>query len=55
MCQRSTFLNNRVALEIAVMPKGCWLEPNGCEFRGNGENVVNPYGYRVDMVDCTVS
>lgn len=35
-------------VEIAVMP-------NGCEFRGNGENVVNPFGYRVEMVDCTVS
>lgn len=42
-------------VEIAVMPKGCRLEPNGCEFRGNGENVVNPFGYRVEMVDCTVS
>lgn len=50
---RIDFVNNDSALEILCMPPRSHAALNDCRFTGNGTDVTNPSGYRVELVNGT--
>ena len=51
--RRIDFVNNGTALELLCMPPNSYAALNDCRFRGNGTDVYNPGGYRVEVNDGT--
>lgn len=49
----SLFRENSVAIDVDTIRSQAWLSPTYCTFDGNGENVRNPNGYRVEEISCT--
>ena len=41
------------ALELLCMPPDGYIELQGCRFHGNGTDVRNPGGYRVEQTGST--
>lgn len=50
---KMTFVQNGTALELLCMPPDGYIELQGCRFHGNGTDVRNPGGYRVEVNDGT--
>ena len=51
--RRIDFVNNTTALELLCMPPNSYAALNDCRFRGNGTDVYNPGGYRIEVDDGT--
>lgn len=47
------FLNNTTALELLCLPPNSYAALDDCRFRGNGTDVRNPGGYRVEQTGST--
>ena len=47
------FLNNTTALELLCLPPNSYAALDDCRFRGNGTDVYNPGGYRVEQTGGT--
>ena len=47
------FLNNTTALELLCLPPNSYAALNDCRFRGNGTDVYNPGGYRIEVNNGT--
>ena len=50
---KMTFVQNGTALELLCMPPDGYIELQGCRFHGNGTDVRNPGGYRVEQTGST--
>lgn len=50
---KMTFVQNGTALELLCMPPDGYIELQGCRFRGNGTDVRNPGGYRIEVNNGT--
>ena len=50
---KMTFVQNGTALELLCMPPDGHIELQGCRFRGNGTDVYNPGGYRIEVNNGT--
>ena len=50
---KMTFVQNGTALELLCMPPDGYIELQGCRFHGNGTDVRNPGGYRVEQTGGT--
>lgn len=50
---KMTFVQNGTALELLCMPPDGYIELQGCRFHGNGTDVRNPGGYRIEMNNGT--
>lgn len=50
---KMTFVQNGTALELLCMPPDGYIELQGCRFHGNGTDVYNPGGYRVEQTGST--
>ena len=50
---KMTFVQNGTALELLCMPPDGYIELQGCRFRGNGTDVYNPGGYRIEVNNGT--
>ena len=50
---KMTFVQNGTALELLCMPPDGYIELQGCRFHGNGTDVRNPGGYRVEVNNGT--
>lgn len=46
---KMTFVQNGTALELLCMPPDGYIELQGCRFHGNGTDVRNPGGYRIEV------
>ena len=51
--RRIDFVNNGTALELLCMPPNSYAALNDCRFRGNGTDVYNPGGYRIEVNNGT--
>lgn len=47
------FLNNTTALELLCLPPNSYAALDDCRFRGNGTDVYNPGGYRIEVNNGT--
>ena len=47
------FLNNTTALELLCLPPNSYVALDDCRFRGNGTDVYNPGGYRIEVNNGT--
>ena len=47
------FLNNTTALELLCLPPHSYAALDDCRFRGNGTDVYNPGGYRIEVNNGT--
>ena len=50
---KMTFVQNGTALELLCMPPDGYIELQGCRFHGNGTDVRNPGGYRIEVNNGT--
>lgn len=50
---KMTFVQNGTALELLCMPPDGYIELQGCRFHGNGTDVYNPGGYRIEVNNGT--
>lgn len=50
---KMTFVQNGTALELLCMPPNSYAALDDCRFRGNGTDVYNPGGYRVEQTGST--
>ena len=51
--RRIDFLNNTTALELLCLPPNSYAALDDCRFRGNGTDVYNPGGYRIEVNNGT--
>lgn len=51
--RRIDFLNNTTALELLCLPPHSYAALDDCRFRGNGTDVYNPGGYRIEVNNGT--
>lgn len=51
--RRIDFLNNTTALELLCLPPNSYAALDDCRFRGNGTDVYNPGGYRIEVKNGT--
>ena len=51
--RRIEFLNNTTALELLCLPPNSYAALDGCRFYGNGTDVYNPGGYRIEVNNGT--
>ena len=51
--RRIDFLNNTTALELLCLPPNSYAALDDCRFHGNGTDVYNPGGYRIEVNDGT--
>lgn len=51
--RRIAFLNNTTALELLCLPPHSYAALDDCRFRGNGTDVYNPGGYRIEVNNGT--
>ena len=51
--RRIEFLNNTTALELLCLPPNSYAALDGCRFYGNGTDVRNPGGYRIEVNNGT--
>ena len=51
--RRIAFLNNTTALELLCLPPNSYAALDDCRFRGNGTDVYNPGGYRIEVNNGT--
>ena len=51
--RRIDFVNNGTALELLCMPPNSYAALDDCRFRGNGTDVYNPGGYRIEVNNGT--
>lgn len=51
--RRIDFLNNTTALELLCLPPNSYAALDGCRFHGNGTDVRNPGGYRIEVNNGT--
>ena len=51
--RRIDFLNNTTALELLCLPPNSYATLDDCRFRGNGTDVYNPGGYRIEVNNGT--
>lgn len=51
--RRIDFLNNTTALELLCMPPNSYAALDDCRFHGNGTDVYNPGGYRIEVNNGT--
>lgn len=51
--RRIDFLNNTTALELLCLPPNSYAALDDCRFHGNGTDVRNPGGYRVEQTGST--
>lgn len=51
--RRIDFLNNTTALELLCRPPNSYAALDDCRFRGNGTDVYNPGGYRIEVNNGT--
>lgn len=51
--RRIDFLNNTTALELLCLPPHSYAALDDCRFRGNGTDVYNPGGYRIEVKNGT--
>ena len=51
--RRIDFLNNTTALELLCLPPNSYAALDDCRFRGNGTDVYNPGGYRIEANNGT--
>ena len=51
--KRIDFLNNTTALELLCLPPNSYAALDDCRFRGNGTDVYNPGGYRIEVNNGT--
>lgn len=50
---KMTFVQNGTALELLCLPPNSYAALDDCRFRGNGTDVYNPGGYRVEQTGST--
>lgn len=53
LCGQDDLRAERYALELLCMPPDGYIELQGCRFHGNGTDVRNPGGYRVEQTGST--
>lgn len=51
--RRIDFLNNTTALELLCLPPNSYAALDDCRFHGNGTDVYNPGGYRIEVNNGT--
>lgn len=51
--RRIDFMNNTTALELLCLPPNSYAALDDCRFRGNGTDVYNPGGYRIEVNNGT--
>ena len=51
--RRIDFVNNTTALELLCLPPNSYAALDGCRFYGNGTDVRNPGGYRIEVNNGT--
>lgn len=50
---KMTFVQNGTALELLCLPPNSYAALDDCRFRGNGTDVYNPGGYRIEVNNGT--